>query len=32
MAVNSSDIEIIFQNIGSFIDRFVKTIRPTILY
>ena len=32
MAVSNSDIEIIFQNTGSFIGRFVKSIRPTVLY
>ena len=26
MAVNNSDIEIIFQNTGSFLGRFVKTL------
>ena len=30
MVVNNSDIEIIFQNTGSFIGRFVKSIRPTV--
>ena len=35
MAVNNSDIEIVFQNNGSFIGRFVKSgvksIRPAVL-
>ena len=32
MAVNNSDIRIIFQSTGSFIGRSVKSIRPTVLY
>ena len=32
MAVSNSDIEIIFQNTGSFIGIFVKSIRPAVLY
>ena len=31
MVVNNSDIEIIFQNNGGFVGRFVKSIRPTVL-
>ena len=30
MAVSNSDIEIIFQNTGSSIGRFVKNIRPIL--
>ena len=32
MVVSNSDIEIIFQNTGSFIGIFVKSIRSVVLY
>ena len=32
MVLSNSDIEIIFQNTGSFIGIFVESIRPAALY
>ena len=32
MVVSNSDIKIIFQNTGSFIGIFIKSIRPAVLY